>query len=77
MPSRARVRALCASLPLLAVLFLVAVEPVAAQSGESDCSCRPFWQIVAAALLGAFIAIVVMLLMTRWRRLIDGRDHGA
>jgi hypothetical protein len=52
------------------------VDPVAAQSSNGDCSCRPFWQIGAAALLGAFIAVVVMLLMTRWRRLIDGRDHG-
>ena len=70
------VRSPLLSCMLAAWCWLIAAGSVAAQSTDSDCACRPFWQIAAAALLGAFIAVVVMLLMTRWRRLIDWRDHG-
>jgi len=70
------VRSLIISCLLTAFCWLAAAGSAAAQSSDGDCTCRPFWQIAAAALLGAFIAVVVMLILTRWRRLINWRDHG-
>jgi hypothetical protein len=57
--------------------FLLAAVPALAQAtAEDDCACRPFWQLVAAAALGAFLAVAIMLMLTRWRRLLDRQSDG-
>jgi membrane protein YdbS with pleckstrin-like domain len=65
-------RGLSVSLVWLALWAL----PVAAQSDDSDDAPETYWRVIAAVLLAAFIAAVVFLMATRWRRLIPWQHDG-
>lgn len=73
---RQRLLTMGCGLGISILLFAMVVIPVAAQSEDSDDAYRTFWRIIAAVLLVAFIAVVVYLLSTRWRRLINWPGHG-
>ena len=57
-------------------IFAILVAPVAAESDDNDDAYRMFWRIVAAVLLVGFIAAVLFLFSTRWRKLINWPRHG-
>lgn len=53
-------------------LAVLTVTHAAAQTTASERSDSPAWRVTAAILLIAFIATVVALFLTRWRRLFRG-----
>lgn len=57
-------------------VFAMLAVPVAAESDDNDDAYHMFWRIVAAVLLVAFVASVLFLLSTRWRKLINWPGHG-
>ncbi|CAN5436292.1 hypothetical protein BH09CHL1_BH09CHL1_17520 [soil metagenome] len=58
------------------LVFAMLAVPVAAESDDNNDAYRMFWRIVAAVLLVGFIASVLFLLSTRWRKLINWPGHG-
>ena len=71
-----RLLAIARGLSVALVWLVLWALPVAAQSDERDDAPETYWRVIAAIVLAAFVAAVVFLMATRWRRLIPWRHDG-